>query len=197
MKEIARGAEAVLYKDNLAIIKERVKKGYRIEELDNFLRKSRTKREANILRKLSQIKNASVPQVREERETSLVMDFIEGKQLKEVIHLDPELAKQLGKAVAELHDLNIIHGDITTSNVIVNNNGLFLIDFGLSYYSAKSEDKAVDIHVFKQTLESKHSKIFEEAYNNFLKGYVTSIHSSKVLERLKEVEERGRYKKKG
>ena len=101
--------------------------------------------------------------------------------------------KKVGEQTAKLHQNSIIHGDLTTSNMILKDSQIFLIDFGLGFISAKIEDKAVDIHLIKQALEAKHFQNHEELFQNFLKGYKWKD-SKKVIERLKVVEKRGRYK---
>lgn len=79
--------------------------------------------------------------------------------------------------------------------MILKNGKLYFIDFGLSFFSNKIEDKAVDIHLFKQALESKHYKVYKTAYEFFLKAY-NPLDKKKILERLEKVELRGRYKEK-
>ncbi|MFW6231126.1 MAG: hypothetical protein ACOC32_03830, partial [Nanoarchaeota archaeon] len=101
--------------------------------------------------------------------------------------------------VAVMHDADIIHGDLTTSNIILEGRTrrLVLIDFGLSFFSQKIEDKAVDIHLFRRALESKHPAFFEKAFSAFCKSYeAASNNGSSVLKRLEQVEMRGRYKHK-
>jgi Kae1-associated kinase Bud32 len=119
-------------------------------------------------------------------------------------HLDklkgaPYVCEKIGESVGKLHNNNIVHGDLTTSNMILSGKGkdkkLFFVDFGLGFYSKRLEDKAVDVHVFKQALEAKHYKKYEEFLKAFLKGYEkTCEDSGKVLEQLKKVEARGRYR---
>ncbi|MFT4868365.1 MAG: TP53 regulating kinase-like protein [Candidatus Nanohaloarchaea archaeon] len=103
------------------------------------------------------------------------------------------MMKELGENVALLHSIDIIHGDLTTSNAIADEE-IYLIDFGLSFRSQRIEDRAVDIHLLKQVLESSHPEVSKEAWQNFLKGYSEYEDSEKVLEQLEEVEQRGRYK---
>ena len=93
-----------------------------------------------------------------------------------------------------MHNNNIIHGDLTTSNMILNKE-VFFIDFGLSFFSEKIEDKAVDLHLLKEALESKHSNIWERSYKAALDSYFKkAVDGRQVLERIKIVEKRGRYK---
>jgi len=193
MEEISSGAEAKIFLDRGIIIKDRISKSYRIPEIDIPLRESRTRKEAKILTKLTELGIA--PKLEGQDKSVLKMEYIEGTQLKHVLERRPELSETVGRYLATMHDNNIIHGDLTTSNMLLKDETLYFIDFGLSFVSTKIEDKAVDIHLFKQALESRHFEVMEEAYNNFLKGY-SPKDKKKILERLAIVERRGRYKEK-
>lgn len=201
MKVIAQGAEATLYKDdndknNCFLIKDRTPKSYRIKEIDDRLRKTRTKKEVKLMSKLN-----FVPKVIESDDYKIKMQFINGKLLKNVLDEMSENERrkiliEVGEHIAEMHDLNIIHGDLTTSNMIYFEGRIFFIDFGLGFVSLKDEDKAVDLHLLKQALEAKHYQHFEESYNFVMQGYKKSRNYKNVLERLDKVESRGRYKRK-
>lgn len=195
MKILQQGAEAILYLDGNKVIKDRIKKNYRLKEIDEKLRKFRTKREAKILEKA----DINVPKVLklDLDNKKIEMEFIKGKLLKDC--LDDlknrnEVCKQIGEEIAKLHNQDIIHGDITTSNLILKDDKVYFIDFGLGFFSNKFEDKAVDLHLLKQALESKHYKHFKESFENVLKGYKKSKDYKEVLDRLEKVEKRGRYK---
>ncbi|MEM1577677.1 MAG: KEOPS complex kinase/ATPase Bud32 [Candidatus Pacearchaeota archaeon] len=200
MKIIAIGAEAVLYKKNNKLIKKRIKKDYRNRILDFNLRKYRTRREARILEKASYL--IDVPKVHkvDEKKAIIVMDFIEGKKLSdwfEKLKKDEikNVAEKIGKAIAKLHNANIIHGDLTTSNMILNNDKVFFIDFGLAFHSNRIEDKAVDIYLLLQALKSKHFSIYEEISKLILNSYFNFVEQNeKIKEQLKKVELRRRYK---
>jgi len=101
--------------------------------------------------------------------------------------------KLLGEQVLILHLSDLIHGDLTTSNVILKNGEIFIIDFGLGFVSKKIEDKAVDLHLLKQALEAKHFENWELLFESFLERYEFE-EGKKVVERLEVVEKRGRYK---
>ncbi|MBR9692930.1 Kae1-associated serine/threonine protein kinase [Candidatus Woesearchaeota archaeon] len=193
MEQIGAGAEAIIYRDGDKVIKDRVRKGYRHPLLDLDLRQSRTRREAKILQKLPINGPMLIETDRKER---LTMSFMDGVQLKTVLDEKVSWAKVVGEQLAKLHEANIIHGDLTTSNMIVNGSELSFIDFGLSFTSTDAEHKAVDIHLFKQALESKHYGVYEQAYKEFLKGYNEGERATNVLDRLKVVERRGRNKAK-
>jgi len=196
---IAQGAEAVLRKQKNSIIKERIPKDYRLAEIDNKLRSSRTRREAKILKKLEEIRFPA-PRLRktDEKKMEIEMDFITGPMLKEVLHTDHlAFSKEIGRKVGILHANNIIHSDLTTSNMIHCNNEIHFIDFGLSFISQKQEDKAVDLHLLDRALESKHHEIYRECISAVLEGYKQGNPQwQPVLERLKKVEQRGRNKRK-
>ena len=193
MNEIARGAEAVLFEDGNAVVKERFRKGYRHPELDAELRKQRTRRESNLLKKLS-IPHPKL--ISTDDNEKIVMERVSGEKLRDALDSRPALARRVGEIVAELHNHNVIHGDLTTSNMILSPAGeVVLIDFGLSFQSHKVEDKAVDIHLFKQALDSKHFKVYDESLKEFLKGYGKAHQFSEIMKRLEEVELRGRYRK--
>ena len=82
MKEISRGAEAIVFLDKNRIIKQRLKKHYRIDIIDNKLRKTRTKRELNLLKKSSEIIN--VPKVISFSDTEIIMEYINGEKLSDI-----------------------------------------------------------------------------------------------------------------
>ena len=190
MKKLSQGAEAIIYLDK-HIIKDRIRKKYRLEQIDDKLRRFRTKREAKILTKLEQI-NFSAPRLINLEHQKIVMSEIKGKLVKDILEKKDyiRLSKEIGKKIAILHDNDIIHGDLTTSNMIFNKE-IYLIDFGLSFFSAKIEDKAVDLHLLRQALESKHYKIWEKCFKAALQGYKAD---KEILKRLEIVEGRGRYK---
>jgi len=198
MELIAQGAEAKLYKDDKHLIKERIPKGYRIKELDETIRKKRTRKESKILEKISKL-GFSPKVISNDDKSKITMDFIEGKTLRDCLTEKnyKSLMKELGKKIAILHNNDIIHGDLTTSNFIFNDKDdqIYLIDFGLSFETHKVEDKAVDLHLLRQALESKHYKIWKECFDEILNIYKKEAKEGKeVINRLEVVEKRGRYK---
>jgi len=198
MTEIGRGAEAVITKNGDVVLKERLKKSYRLNEIDEKLRKQRTKREAKILKALEKA-GVLAPKLKSVSDKNMVieMEFIDGKKVRDVIHNDLSLAKKIGKLVGKIHELGVIHSDLTTSNMLVKNGDVHIIDFGLSYISGKVEDKAVDIHVMMQIFESSHHEIHKECIALVFEGYKEAYKdANKVLERLEVVQKRGRNKKK-
>lgn len=193
---VGSGAEAIITREpHGRILKTRITKAYRIPEIDVPLRESRTKREAKILKKAA-LSGVPVPTIFQISTDTLIMEEIAGVQLKYVLDDQPHLARIIGSHLATLHNAGIIHGDLTTSNMIYTpDKTLYIIDFGLSFMSERIEDKAVDIHLFLQALESKHFRVKEEAYVAFLEGYIP-VQRKEILERLAIVEQRGRNKEK-
>lgn len=200
-RTIQQGAEAkIILSDKDFVIKDRIKKSYRLKEIDDKIRKSRSKKEAKLLEKASDIINAPRP-IKIKGDYQIKMPYISGKKLSEnldsfSLEKQKEICRKIGEEIAKLHNENIIHGDLTTSNMIFveNSDAIFFIDFGLGFISNKIEDKAVDLHLLKQALEARHFKNWEVLFNEILKGYENCKESKKILERLKAVEKRGRYK---
>jgi len=235
-KTLAQGAEATitltpspttLHKN--IVTKNRTKKSYRLPQLDEKIRKSRTKSESKILIKSSEIINT--PQVLKTDKFQIQMQHIPGERLSETLNQKPkqeqiQIIKQIAEQIAKLHDNNIIHGDLTTSNTLLLSNSnnddtlinskreprgdhnitsearlsvrdsepiVYIIDFGLSFISTRIEDKAVDIHLIRQALEAKHYQNWEKLFQTFLNSY-NPKEKTKILEQLKKVESRGRYK---
>ncbi|RLG14974.1 Kae1-associated kinase Bud32 [Candidatus Pacearchaeota archaeon] len=205
LKILQHGAEAIILKRGNEVIKKRIKKSYRLVELDEKIRKQRTKSEAKLLNKASEIINSPKPLPKKEK-FEIYMPFIKGKKLSE--HLDKfslkkqkQICTRVGENIAKLHDKDIIHGDLTTSNMILvedekDNFRIFFIDFGLGFISRKIEDRAVDLHLLRQALEAKHFRHWKDLFHSVIRGYQNSRfqEAKKVFERLKAVEKRGRYK---
>src|SRR3989344_6413521 len=134
MEKLAQGAEAILHQDKATIIKERFSKSYRLPQLDEALRQFRTRREAKVLATLEKMKFPA-PHLQEfcDKRMSITMDFVPGEKLRDLLPMvtnQEALAREIGRRVGELHQADIIHGDLTTSNMIKNNFGLHFIDFG-------------------------------------------------------------------
>ena len=195
---IAQGAEAKLFLEEGRILKERFAKTYRIREIDDKLRGSRTRREAKVLQKLEMINFPAPKLIKSDDKENILIEKIEGKLVKDVLEKSDykRLCAEIGKKAAILHNNLIIHGDLTTSNMIYNKE-IYFIDFGLSFFSEKAEDKAVDLHLLKEALESRHYKICEKAFKIVLESYKKEAKkSSETLKRLGAVEKRGRYRAK-
>ena len=187
-----RGAEAVVELRPGCAVKTRVPKSYRIRELDERLRGERTRAEAKIMSEARRL-GIPTPVVYDVRQFALVMERIDGQPMKEVI--SPALSRAIGVLIGRLHRGGLIHGDLTTSNMIVKGDLIYLIDFGLSFWDATIEARGVDVHVYYQTLVSSHED-HEELMVAFAEGYRSSFPEAAedVLRRVKEIEYRGRYK---
>jgi N6-L-threonylcarbamoyladenine synthase/protein kinase Bud32 len=188
--EEARGAEAVVILGKDSVEKRRCTKRYRVPSLDRRLIAERTRAEARIL---SQARRCGVPTpiLKDVTGDTLVMERVEGPLLKEA--LTPENVREAGRMVGRLHVGGIIHGDLTTSNIIVRDGRCVLIDFGLSLVSSEIEARGVDLHVFFQTLESTSTE-YEALRDAFTRGYREEFPGAdEVLGREQEIEHRGRY----
>ena len=203
LKLIQQGAEAKILFDekNNLIIKDRISKSYRHLDLDAQIRKRRTKSETKLLEKAFKI--ISVPKlIKTDEKEKIEMQFINGKKLSEnlnnfTLEKQKEICREIGESVAKLHKENIIHGDLTTSNMILVEDKIYFIDFGLGYISNKTEDKAVDLHLLKHALEAKHFKNCEILIKEISKSYekiLGKIEAKKIFERMKAIEKRGRYR---
>lgn len=181
------GAEATV-KVGEEVEKNREEKNYRHPELDEKIRKERNSQEVRIFEKARK-NGLNVPKVLEESDTKFLMEKIEGKVLKHEIGEKPELAVKLAEQVARLHSIDVIHGDLTTSNAIAGEE-LYLIDFGLAYHSDRIEDRAVDIHLLKQVFRASHT---EELWERFAEKY-REEGEEEVVQKVPEIEERARYK---
>lgn len=195
---LKRGAESELYLIDwygvIAISKIRVPKKYRHDAIDICLRKQRTIHEANLLSH-AKFLGINTPFIYfiDAHNFEIIMERIPGKTLKE--DYSPNHFITVGKMIGLLHMNNLIHGDITTSNFIVSNNSqISLIDFGLSFFSERYEDKAADLRLFKEILVSTLADEFEASFHNFCVGYYKVYDKApKIINTIKEIEKRGRY----
>ncbi len=187
---IWKGAEATLTRRGAALEKKRIKKTYRIDEIDDSIRKTRTRKEPRLLRRVREL-GIGTPDILDvsEETCTFSMEYLDGPAVYELIDEKPELATEAGKIIELMHENNFIHGDLTTSNMIYHEGKICLIDFGLGNVSRKVEDKATDLLLFKKSLNANHSKNFEKLWANTLKGYT----NKENLERLEIAEKRGRY----
>jgi TP53 regulating kinase-like protein len=202
MNIIKRGAEAILYKEKENLVKERIKKGYRISQIDDNLRKVRTKKEAKLISEARRagVNSPSIISV-DEKNFKITMEFIDGKRLKEFFNeandeKRAKVAEQMGKAVGKLHVNGIVHGDLTTSNMILKDDKVFFIDFGLGEFSKRIETLGTDLSVLKEAFQSTHFEYLNLLWESFIKGYKqTNSNFNKVLDALHNIEKRGRYVK--
>jgi TP53 regulating kinase-like protein len=155
---------------------------------------------------MSEAKRAGVPTptifLVDVENAAITMQFVEGKQVKQLLGgVSPEereeLCVEIGGLIGKLHESGLIHGDLTTSNMILSETGkIFLVDFGLGEKNTELEAKGVDLHLMKRALQSTHYQFAEECFANVMKGYAAEAgeeDAERVLEKIKEIERRGRY----
>jgi TP53 regulating kinase-like protein len=204
---LKKGAEASLYLEEWhnrkVIMKRRLPKKYRIPQLDLEIRFQRTIHEPNIIHKA---KMAGVPTptifMVDVEDANIVMEFVEGKQVKEILDRVSseeriELNTHIGRMIGHLHKHGIIHGDLTTSNMLLTPYGkVVFVDFGLSERSKELEAKGVDLHLMKRTLQSTHYKHAKKCFEAVMEGYsevVGEEETKKVTAKIRDIEKRGRY----
>lgn len=198
MDLIDKGAEADLYRHKGKLVKCRVRKKYRVKELDEKLRSRRTKRESRLLKKAKRA-GVPVPSVYNVnvKDRSIEMEYIKGRSLKDFFDSCrreeiPKIAKEVGEIVARLHEHNIIHNDLTSSNMIFGEEGIYLIDFGLGVMSTRVEDKAMDLVVLKKSLNAAHTSMSEDIWKYIIEGY-NPPERKKIIDRISTIEKRVRY----
>ena len=207
MTLLKKGAEASLFlaewHGRKAVIKARLPKRYRPIELDENIRGYRTAHEPELMH---EAKKAGVPTptifLVDMNGAAITMEFVEGKQVKLVLgSMATEerwaLCVRIGELIGRLHGHRLIHGDLTTSNMILSTEGkIFLVDFGLGEKNAEVEARGVDLHLMKRALQSTHYEAAAECFKQVLKGYAAVLGSEeagKVFGKIREIERRGRY----
>jgi TP53 regulating kinase and related kinases len=202
-----KGAEASLYladwHQRRVIIKMRIPKKYRSPVLDEQIRSYRTVHEPQLIH---EAKAAGVPTpliyMVNVTESSMTMEYIEGQQVKQLLNKVSkakrhDICVKIGGSIAQLHSHGLIHGDLTTSNMILNPKGkLFFVDFGLGEKNGELEAQGVDLHLLKRALQSTHYLFWEECFQSVLCGYTSVLGvelAEKVYEKIREIEKRGRY----
>jgi TP53 regulating kinase-like protein len=204
---IKKGAEASLYlakwHGKKVIMKKRLPKKYRLPELDEQIRTYRTVHEPQLMH---EAKKAGVPTpiifMVNVKKATIIMEFIKGKLVKQLLDNISEsqrsnLCIAIGESIGRIHSSGIIHGDLTTSNMIQTSQGkIFFVDFGLGEKSKELEARGVDLHLMKRALQSTHFRFAEECFNIVVKGYSEILDAEivkKVLAKIKQIERRGRY----
>ena len=219
MSLLQQGAEAKLYETNFfgrpCLSKERFSKKYRHPFIDEKLTRKRVSQEVRTLQRCRKIgifvpavyfvdlisnvifmEKLNCITVREHIKT--IRENSSGDSYCELYHI----ARIIGSILAKMHDADIVHGDLTTSNMMirndiknnetVKNSDVYLIDFGLSSSSALPEDKGVDLYVLERAFLSTHPNS-DDLFLQLLESYkVSSKKSRSVLSKLDEVRMRGR-----
>jgi TP53 regulating kinase-like protein len=207
-KRVAKGAEADLFLQNLwlgkpVLVKRRVEKKYRLSELDQSLREYRTIHEAEIIHRAKEA-GVSTPFIYlvDVPGTTIYMEYVGGRVIRRILDELPEekrlsLFQRIGSLVGKLHKAGIVHGDLTTSNMILTAaDRIYFVDFGLAELTREVEKRGVDLHLMKHMLMSTHYRYAEECFSSFLKGYrevMGEEATAEVIRKIEEIERRGRY----
>ncbi|NLT38819.1 MAG: Kae1-associated serine/threonine protein kinase [Methanomassiliicoccus sp.] len=203
MEIIRRGAEAEIRRDvwlgRDVIVKSRVPKGYRHPDLDRGLRASRTRNEARLINEARQV-GVPTPVIYDIDllNAEITMEEVRGPRVKDELDRGDhekvrELCQHMGGLIALLHKGGIVHGDLTTSNMIMSGGRMWFIDFSLGTRSATVEEKGVDLHLLKEAFQSAHSTLLPmfpvilEAYRQNYEG------AEEIIRKMKDIEGRGRY----
>ena len=193
MKVLAEGAEAVVYETSLngisALLKRRMRKGYRSSEMDTKIRSQRSKTEARVIAAVSKA-GVNAPRLLLYDGYDVYMTRVDGRRLAETIRSGPvngSVFEKVGKMLGNLHNAGVAHGDYTPANIIVSNGQPYVIDFGLSEMTDSAEERALDVLLMKRSVS-------KSQYAHFLEGYRSVARSEKeTLRRLGVIERRGRY----
>jgi len=202
---IGRGAEAELWlvdwMGRRAVAKRRLPKPYRLTELDRSLRQARTRTEARLLRE-GRLAGVPTPLVYDvdlaEDACTITMEFIEGEQVKHLLNRLPvpearALCRAIGRLVGLLHQGGVVHGDLTTSNMLWREGRIYLIDFGLGGLTGELEVQGVDLRVLKEAFGSTHAHL-GKCFGDILECYVeTYSRGEEAVGRMEEIAARGRY----
>jgi TP53 regulating kinase-like protein len=204
---LKKGAEASLFLEDWygwkVIMKRRLPKKYRLPEMDEQIRTYRTTHESQLLHLA---KEARVPTptllMIDLADSNIIMEYVEGDQVKQILdNLSPEerqrLCRHIGDLVGHLHRDDIVHGDLTTSNMILTPGGrIVFVDFGLGEKTVELEPKAVDLHLMKRALQSTHFRCAEACFHAVFAGYTAVVGkdtAKEVQAKIHEIERRGRY----
>ncbi len=201
-----RGAEADLFLTKLgpwkAVIKRRVRKKYRNSQLDVRIRRERTTREAAALQEAKQagVSAPSVIQV-DLHDFSISMAFLEGPMVRD--QLDRlsrqkafEVLQKIGQEIGTLHYAGLVHGDMTTSNIMLLAPTPFIIDFGMSSHSIAAEDRGVDLHLFQRSISTSHAidpRVAEKAIYEGYRSTMGKRDAVLTMRKQREISRRGRY----
>ena len=203
---VAKGAEADIFLDpdwngRKAILKRRGVKKYRHPEIDREIRRYRTLHEADMIHR-SKEAGVSTPLIYQldPKGATIVMEYIEGVKIKDAVprltlEENRALFRLIGEDAGRLHCAALIHGDLTTSNMIKVGHRVFFIDFGLGEVSKEVEKRGVDFNLMVRMLASTHYTIMEPLLESFKEGYRNTMGSEaeEVFQRADEIKRRGRY----
>lgn len=204
---LKKGAEASLFvgewHGRKVVHKVRAPKKYRPEALDAKIRSYRTLHEPQLMHeaKVAGVQTPLIFMVKVS-DATIMMEYVEGTQVKQVLNgvsnaKRCRLCVRIGELIGKLHMSGLIHGDLTTSNMILTGqNEIFFVDFGLGEKNSELEAQGVDLHLMKRALQSTHYMFWEECLKHVLEGYgkvMGEERLEKVYEKIMEIERRGRY----
>lgn len=226
---VSQGAEALVLRSPVhpylsngmpCMVKYRPPKPYRHPKIDQAITKQRTVGEAKFMAKLAKLGLPAPKLVLVDAPNGVIWMLVLGSDLQngtvsslknylwegEKSQIDCYLLEierilvSTGRVIGQLHSNDMVHGDLTSSNIILHNLEAHLIDFGLLSYSNLPEDKAVDLYVMERAILSTHSD-FAEKYNQWLlQGYKEGVLGGKngqsswksTIKKLEDVRLRGR-----
>ena len=203
MAAFSKGAEATIseaeYLGREAVRKSRPPKSYRLPELDAHIRSVRTRNEVRMMREARHagVRTPCVYDL-DVSECSIVMEAVPGRTAKEVISEGGEeafhVAEEIGRATARLHSAGLCHGDLTTSNVIVREDGgICLIDFSMGRANATMEDIGVDLRLLENAFASSHAGM-DDVREAMMSAYFEGVPDPDAVRRkLEDIRNRGRY----
>lgn len=197
-----RGAEATVepcvFMGRGAVVKMRPAKGYRIPELDQRIRSTRTRSEARLTReaRMAGVRTPCIYDV-DLHECSITMERMEGPTVKQYLDSNPSdpdgICTKVGRCIALMHNAGICHGDLTTSNMIVTGGEVSLIDFSMGSSRVTLEEIGVDVRLLERAFTSAHPGK-EALFAALMDSYYSTVHEpDKVRKKVEDIRNRGRY----
>ncbi len=203
---LRQGAEAEIHLTSWmgkqVIQKRRLVKTYRLKEIDEKLRKTRTKKEAQLMTDARR-SGISVPIIYDVdiNHCQIIMEYLDAPRVKDVLDdLTGEEQKSLcvtiGKEIAKLHRYGLIHGDITTSNLVLLKGRVYFIDFGLGEKCCEDEVRGVDLHLLMEAFSATHRN--PRCFGWVIQGYRDIFGDASMIEKkIADISKRGRYMRSG
>jgi Kae1-associated kinase Bud32 len=208
-KPVSRGAEASLHAVEWlglpALRKQRETKSYRPKNLDERLKRERTRNEVRLLTEARRlgvrtpiVYDVDLPNHR------LILEQLPGPTLKDLLDaakddplpVEPSV-RALGVAIGRLHAGGMSHGDLTSSNILYpdgSGGAPALLDLSMGSRNAGLEERGIDLHLVEEDLKALHPK-GEVLFRSFLAGYTEGnpMGQAEVRKRAREIRGRVRY----